>query len=101
MLRLRSFAMPIQITPERFAAGMTFDEYLAYIGSPENLRREPNGGGQRQDATAQFRAIYEGFKLSEDQVEALGWLVEQPNGPARMLAISEDWSSDCQRDIPT
>src|SRR5262249_6040152 len=31
----------------------------------------------------------------------LKWLVAQPNGPAKMLAISEDWSSDCRRDVPT
>jgi hypothetical protein len=24
----------------------------------------------------------------------------QPGGPARVLAISEEWSSDCRRDIP-
>ena len=28
------------VTPERFASGMTFEEYLVYIGSPENLARE-------------------------------------------------------------
>src|SRR5262249_50768823 len=28
------------MTPERFAKGMTFDEYLKFIGSPENLARE-------------------------------------------------------------
>ena len=27
------------VTPERFASGMTFDQYVAYVGSPENLKR--------------------------------------------------------------
>jgi hypothetical protein len=26
--------------------------------------------------------------------------VAQPNGPAKMLVISEEWSSDCRRDVP-
>ncbi len=33
--------MASSITPERFAQGMTFDQYIAYLGSPENLAREP------------------------------------------------------------
>ena len=32
------------VTPERFAKGMTFDEYVTYTGSPQNLAREAFGG---------------------------------------------------------
>jgi hypothetical protein len=28
------------LTAERFAHGMTFDQYVLYTGSPENLARE-------------------------------------------------------------
>jgi Glyoxalase-like domain len=35
---------PSAVTPERFARGMTFDEYVRYAGSPENLAREAWGG---------------------------------------------------------
>ncbi len=28
------------VTPARFAQGMTFDRYVAYTGTPENLQRE-------------------------------------------------------------
>ena len=28
------------VTPERFAKGMTFDQYMAFIGTPGNLERE-------------------------------------------------------------
>jgi hypothetical protein len=28
------------VTAERFATGLTFDEYVRYAGSPENLERE-------------------------------------------------------------
>jgi Thioredoxin len=88
------------ITPERFAKGMTFDRYVEYIGSPENLARE-GSGGPRVDRSAAFREAFERARLSEDQTAALQWLVAQPAGPAKMLVISEDWSSDCRRDVPT
>ena len=88
------------VTPERFASGMTFPQYLADIGTPENLAREASGGGARQDRTAEMRAWYEATKLSEAQVAALKWLSAQPGGPAKVLMISEEWSSDCRRDVP-
>jgi hypothetical protein len=31
------------VTPERFATGMTFEQYVTYTGSPENLAREAFG----------------------------------------------------------
>jgi hypothetical protein len=91
--------MPNVITAARFAKGMTFDEYVAYIGSPENLRREANSG-PRRDYSTFFRNTFEQARLTDDQESALKWLVAQPNGPAKMLAISEEWSSDCRRDVP-
>jgi hypothetical protein len=88
------------VTPERFASGMTFAQYLADIGTPGNLAREASGGAPRQDRTAEVRAWYEATRLSDAQVAALRWLGSQPRGPARILAISEEWSSDCRRDVP-
>ena len=88
------------VTPERFASGMTFPQYLAFIGTPENLAREGSGGEPRQDRTAEVRAWYEATKLSEAQTAALRWLTAQPGGPAKVLVISEEWSSDCRRDVP-
>ena len=38
------------VTAERFAQGRTFDEYLTYVGSPENLAREAFGGTYLPDA---------------------------------------------------
>jgi thiol-disulfide isomerase/thioredoxin len=89
------------VTPERYASGMTFDEYVAYIGTPENLAREGSGGSTRRDFSTFFRVAFEERQLSEPQLTALRWLVAQPGGPAKMLVISEDWSSDCRRDVPT
>ena len=91
--------MPNSIAAARFASGMTFDQYVAYIGSPENLQREATTG-PRRDYSAFFRDAFEQARLTDDQEAALRWLVAQPNGPARMLVISEEWSSDCRRDVP-
>ena len=96
------------VTPERFAKGMTFDEYVKYVGTPENLAREafsayhPDAGsigGPRKDNSAVFRERYAKAKLADYQVAAIKWLAAQPNGPAKILVISEDWSSDCRRDV--
>jgi len=97
------------VTPARFARGMTFDEYVKYAGSPENLAREawggyfPDGGSiptPRKDNSAVFRERYARTRLGDQQVAAIKWLAAQPNGPAKILMISEDWSSDCRRDVP-
>ena len=97
------------VTAERFAKGMTFDQYVKYAGSPENLAREafggyfPDGGSfsaPRKDNSAVFRDRYARARLSEQQAAAIKWLAAQPGGPAKILVISEDWSSDCRRDVP-
>ncbi|MGH9331209.1 MAG: thioredoxin family protein, partial [Vicinamibacterales bacterium] len=97
------------VTPQRFAKGMTFDEYVKYVGSPENLAREGFGGyfadagsfgAPRKDNSAVFRERYARARLADYQTAAITWLVAQPNGPAKILVISEDWSSDCRRDLP-
>ena len=98
------------VTAARFAKGLTFDEYLKYVGSPENLAREafgggyfPDGGsmgGPRKDNSAVFRERSAKARLTGQQAAAITWLAAQPNGPAKILVISEDWSSDCRRDVP-
>jgi hypothetical protein len=89
------------VTPERYASGMTFDEYVSYVGTPENLQREATGGAARLDFSTFFREAFANSRLTDEQQAALKWLAAQPNGPAKMLVISEDWSSDCRRDVPT
>ncbi len=87
------------VTPERFASGMTFDQYVAYVGTPENLKRE-GSGRPRSDMSAHLRAGYEATRLDDAQVAAVKWLAAWPNGPAKVLVIAEEWSSDCRRDVP-
>lgn len=88
------------VTPQRFASGMTFEQYLAYTGSPENLKREGSQGEPRKDWSAFLRERYGKTRLGEAQAAAVKWLAAQPGGPAKILVISEDWSSDCRRDVP-
>jgi hypothetical protein len=92
--------MSTVVTPERFASGMTFDEYVEYIGTPENLKRESATPAPRRDYSAFFREAFERAELTPHQAEAMRWLVAQPGGPAKLLVVSEDWSSDCRRDVP-
>lgn len=94
--------MPPVVTEARFLEGRTFDEYPTYIGTPENLAREIVGGaGARLDRSAELRAAYDALELNGDQDAALRWLAAQPDAPTRILALVEEWSSDCRRDLPS
>jgi hypothetical protein len=93
--------MPSSLDLNRYSQGMTFDDYVSYIASPENLRREATGGVSRTDRSSFFREAFANTHLTPDQHAALQWICTQAGGPARMLVISEDWSSDCRRDVPT
>jgi hypothetical protein len=88
------------VTPERFAKGMTFDEYVRFVATPQNLAREGSMGNPRRDWSGHLRASYDATRLPPEQVEALRWLAAQPGGPAKVLVIAEEWSSDCRRDVP-
>jgi hypothetical protein len=94
------------MTPERFARGMTFDEYVAFAGSPENLAREGFDVRRfslmrpRLDWSGYLRERYARARLTETQTAAIAWLAARPGGPARVAVLAEDWSSDCRRDLP-
>jgi hypothetical protein len=47
-----------------------------------------------------LRERYARARLADHQAAAIRWLAAQPGGPAKVLVISEDWSSDCRRDVP-
>jgi hypothetical protein len=94
------------MTPARFAQGMTFEQYVAFTGSPANLARQ--GFDVRRFSHVRPRLDWSGFlrdryakaHLTEAQAAAARWLAAQPGGPAKVLVISEEWSSDCRRDVP-
>ena len=88
------------VTAERFAKGMTFEQYAAFVGTPDNLKREGSFNRPRKDYSGFLRKAYESARPSDAQEGGLKWLAAQPGGPARVLVISEDWSSDCRRDVP-
>lgn len=90
----------ISLTSERFARGMTFEQYLDFIASPDNLRREGSGGAPRRDVSGLLRGRYQRARLTDAQTAALRSLAERPDGPAKILVIAEEWSSDCRRDLP-
>ena len=94
------------MTPQRFAQGMTFEQYAKFVGTPENLAREGfdvrrfSAVRPRLDWSGYLRERYASAALTAQQSGAIQWLAAQPNGPAKVLVISEDWSSDCRRDVP-
>src|SRR6059036_953601 len=54
----------------------------------------------RKDYSDFLRKAFENAQLTDAQRGAWQWIVAQPNGPAMLLVISEEWSSDCRRDVP-
>jgi hypothetical protein len=55
---------------------------------------------QRRDFSGLLRDWHGRLRLTDAQVAAVRWLVAQADGPAKVLVISEEWSSDCRRDVP-
>ena len=94
------------VTPERFAQGRTFAQWLDFIGSPENLARE--GFDIRKFSLVRPRVDWSGYlrdryakaRLTDSQLAAAQWIARQPGAPTRILVIAEDWSSDVRRDVP-
>jgi hypothetical protein len=72
------------VTPERFARGLTYEQWMAAID--RNQER--------------FVENYEGTKVSEEDAAALRKLVARPNGPAKCLALGEAWCPDVFRGLP-
>jgi hypothetical protein len=72
------------VTPERFAQGLTYEQYLGVIERNQ----------------ARFQENYDGTTVSEDDARALRELVARPNGPAKVLVLGEDWCPDVFRGLP-
>ena len=83
------------VTPQRYAQGLTWDEYLAFIASPANLDRGMPNGGPRTDNSARFRRNIDDFTPTPDEIAALKALPQR-----KMLAIGEDWCPDVYRGLP-
>ncbi len=72
------------VTPERFASGLTWEQFL------ERIKRNQE----------KFEYNYRETALSEGDTAALRRLVALPEGPARVLALGEDWCPDVFRGLP-
>ncbi len=72
------------VTPERFASGFTWEQYL------ERIKRNRE----------KFDYNYRETALSEEDTVAFRRLVALPEGPARVLALGEDWCPDVFRGLP-
>jgi hypothetical protein len=72
------------VTPQRFASGMTWQKYLDYI----KRNRE------------KFEHNYGETVLTEEDVEAFRSLAAKEDGPAKVLALGEDWCPDVFRGLP-
>jgi hypothetical protein len=72
------------VTAERFASGMTWQQYQQHI--------KRNGD--------KFAYNYDETVLSDGDVEALRSLAAKADGPAKVLALAEDWCPDVFRGLP-
>lgn len=72
------------VTPQRFAAGLTWTQYLDHI----KRNRE------------KFEYNYAQTVLGDTDIAAFRFLAAQENGPAKVLAIGEDWCPDVFRGLP-
>jgi thiol-disulfide isomerase/thioredoxin len=73
------------VTPKRYSEGYTYPEYLDQIKVNKPL----------------FQLYYQDFDLDPAAVEQLRTLSQAPGGPAKVLALGEDWCPDVYRGLPT
>ncbi len=72
------------VTPERFAAGMTWEQWMAHI----------------QRNVPKFQYNYDETAISAKNAARLKALAKKPNAPAKMLVLGEDWCPDVFRGLP-
>lgn len=72
------------VTPERFAKGETYEQYVA--GIERNQKR--------------FEENYATMSVSAEDVAKMKALMAKPGGPARLMVVGEDWCPDVFRGMP-
>ena len=83
------------VTEERFASGMTWNQYLAYIASEENQQRPSPSGNPRGSNVERFVRNMGSWQLSDSHRAELQ---ELPR--LKMLVLGEDWCPDVYRGLP-
>ena len=88
---------PSVVTPKRFASGRTWEEYLAAIGSSENLQRPRASGSSdpRPDNTETFKKNDDAYTMKPEHEATLRALPKR-----KMLVLAEDWCPDVHRGLP-
>jgi len=72
------------VTPERYASGLTWEQYSTHIKRNKD----------------KFDYNYDETVVSDDDARALRELARKEGGPARVLALGEDWCPDVFRGLP-
>ena len=72
------------VTPQRFQEGFNYSDYMDQIKVNK----------------ARFEGFYSKFTVQPTEAEALNQLTANPNGPAKMMVIGEDWCGDVIRGLP-
>ena len=72
------------VTPQRFQEGFNYSDYMEKI----------------KVNTARFEGFYSNFTVQKPEADALNQLAANPNGPAKMMVIGEDWCGDVVRGLP-
>ena len=72
------------VTPERYAKGMTYGDYIKAIDRNQN----------------RFQENYDGTQVSEEDAAKFKALMARPSGPAKILLIGEPWCPDVFRGAP-
>ena len=73
------------VTPKRFSQGFSYEEYLSQI-KVNKLR---------------FQQYFSELDIDEVEVERFRAFTRRKGGPAKVLAIGEDWCPDVYRGLPT
>ncbi len=72
------------VTPERYASGFTYRDYLTQIKVNKNW----------------FEQFNKSFQLKPEDAQFFRRAARQPQGPAKMLVLGEDWCPDVYRGMP-
>ena len=72
------------VTPQRFQEGFNYSDYMDQIKVNK----------------ARFEGFYSNFTVQKPEADALNQLAANPNGPAKMMVIGEDWCGDVVRGLP-
>ncbi len=72
------------VTPERFASGFTYKDYIAQVKVNKD----------------RFEEYYKTGQLSAEDKEFFRKVAKMPNGAAKILVLGEDWCPDVFRGLP-